>query len=61
MGRAIWTTDEPVERRRLSPHHIPQAATAASMADSFNSTPGEGDGFTYEMYDEREEVRHVTV
>ncbi|GLI59475.1 hypothetical protein VaNZ11_001358 [Volvox africanus] len=30
-----------------------QAATAASMADSFNDTPRDGDGFTYEHLDER--------
>lgn len=41
-------------------HHIPvcpvplQAATAASMADSFNDTPSEGDGFTYEHYHNKE-------
>ena len=34
---------------------LPQAATAASMADSFNDVPAEGDGFTYEHYrDDRE-------
>ncbi|MEW5320472.1 MAG: hypothetical protein WDW38_011542 [Sanguina aurantia] len=34
-----------------------QAATASSMADSFNdSTPAEGDGFTYEQYDDRPEL-----
>lgn len=36
----------------LQPH--PQAATAASMADSFNDTPAEGDGFTYEHHASRE-------
>ncbi|GFR41995.1 hypothetical protein Agub_g2809, partial [Astrephomene gubernaculifera] len=33
-----------------------QAATAASMADSFNDTPSEGDGFTYEHLDDRKEL-----
>jgi hypothetical protein len=31
-----------------------QAATAASMADSFNDTPAEGDGFTYEHFSNRQ-------
>ncbi|GIL77238.1 hypothetical protein Vretifemale_6729 [Volvox reticuliferus] len=33
-----------------------QAATAASMADSFNDTPNEGDGFTYEHLEERQQL-----
>jgi hypothetical protein len=34
----------------LAPAPVLQAATAASMADSFNDTPAEGDGFTYEHH-----------
>lgn len=33
-----------------------QAATAAAMADSFNDTPAEGDGFTYDFMNGRDEV-----
>ncbi|WIA33540.1 hypothetical protein OEZ86_006664 [Tetradesmus obliquus] len=33
-----------------------QAATAASMADSFNDTPAEGDGFTYEHFSSKQEL-----
>jgi hypothetical protein len=33
-----------------------QAATAASMADSINDVPAEGDGFTYEHYKDRQEL-----
>eukprot|EP00879_Flechtneria_rotunda_P018990 GHRR01019937.1.p1 GENE.GHRR01019937.1~~GHRR01019937.1.p1 ORF type:complete len:748 (+),score=303.12 GHRR01019937.1:256-2499(+) len=33
-----------------------QAATAASMADSFNDTPAEGDGFTYEHLHSKQEL-----
>lgn len=38
------------------PRHTDQAVTAASMADTFNDVPAEGDGFTYEFLDERKEV-----
>ncbi|KXZ46777.1 hypothetical protein GPECTOR_40g511 [Gonium pectorale] len=43
-------------RRAQERHRTLEAATAASMADSFNDTPSEGDGFTYEHLDERREL-----
>ena len=36
--------------------HAMQAATAASMADSFNAVPSEGDGFTFEHLADRKEA-----
>lgn len=33
-----------------------QAATAASMADKFNESPMEGDGYTYEQFADRDEL-----